>query len=309
MPSGIITTGSFPKALWPGVKKWFGEAYTQYDLLWPQMFDRETSDKSYEEFVQEVPTGLMPVKPEGEAIDYDTRNQGFVTRVTNVAYALGIIITEEAIADDQYMVVAEPKAKALGFSARATQETVAANVYNRWFSSSYTFADGVAGGSAVHPNYSGGTFSNILSPAADLSEVALEDLCILIQQATDDRGKRIMLMPDTLIVAPAEGFNATRILKSVLQNNTGNNAINAIKSMGLFGGGDNLVINPYLTDADAWFVRAKGGITAGMIGQVRKEPEFAVDNDFDTSNAKFKCSFRMAWSNGDPRAVYSSQGA
>lgn len=307
--SGVITTGSFAKALWPGIKQWFGESYEEYPLLWPQMFERETSTKQYEEYVQSVGTGLMPVKPEGESTDYDTRSQGFVTRVTNVAYSLGIIITREAIADDQYDVIAPPKAKSLGFSARVTQETVAANVYNRWFSSSYVGADGVAGGSTAHPNISGGTFSNILSPAADLSEVSLEDICILIQQATDDRGRRIQLMPDTLIVAPAEGFNATRIMKSVLQNNTGNNAINAIRSMGLFGGGENLVINPYLTDADAWFVRAKGGIEAGMIGQVREEPEFAIDNDFDTSNAKFKCYFRMAWSWADPRGLWASAGA
>jgi len=48
-------------------------------------------------------------------------------------------------------------------------------------------------------------------------------------------------------------FEAERILKSTLQNDTANNAINALKSTGMFSGG--VKVNHYLTDTDAWFIR------------------------------------------------------
>jgi hypothetical protein len=303
--SGVITSGSFAKALWPGVNKWYGDSYNEKPLVWTRIFEQDTSTKGYEEDVQVVGTGLMPVKAEGSPITYDDRKQGFVQRYTHIHYGLGFVVTEEAIEDDQYMIVAKGRAQALGRSVRVTQETIAANVLNRAFNSSYTYGDGKELIATDHPNYSGGTFSNELTTAADLSEASLEQLCIQISQATDDRGLRINIMPRSLIVPSDLQFEAHRILKSNLQNDTANNATNALKDMGMFP--DGIIVNTFLTDTDAWFVRTD--CPNGLKAFMRKMPMFAVDNDFDTSNAKFKASFRASWGATDPRGVFGSGGA
>lgn len=303
--SSPINSGSFAKALQPGVNKWFGDSYTEYPLIWPKMYEKETSSKGYEEDVQSTGFGLAPQKPEGSAINFDTASQGFIQRYTHITYALGFVVTEEAIEDDQYMVIAKKRSKALGFSVRQTQEVVAANVLNRAFNSNYAYGDGKELIATDHPNYTGGTWSNELTVAADLSESSLEQLLIQVMNAQDDRGLRINIMPKSLIIPPALVFEATRILKSNLQNDTANNATNAIREMGLFA--DGIVVNPYLTDTDAWFIRTN--CPDGMKAFIRREPSVADDSDFDTSNAKFKSMFRGSWGNTDGRGIFGSAGA
>lgn len=300
-----ITSGNFAKALWPGVKKWYAAAYGEHPLEWSQIFDQDSSGKAYEEDVQVSGLGLAPVKPQGSATSYDTMSQGFVQRYTHLTYSLGFIVTEEAKEDDQYDVVAKRGSKRLGFSMRQTQEVVAANVLNRAFNSAYAYGDGVELLSAAHPNTAGGTFANELSVAADLSEASIEQACIDIMRFTDDRGLRIRVMPRCLIVPPELAFDAERILKSTLQNDTANNAINAVRSMGLFP--DGVVVNHYLTDQDAFFI--KTDCPDGLKAYMRRAPEVRTDNDFDTENAKFKASFRASWGATDPRGIFGSPGA
>lgn len=302
--SSPITSGSFAKALMPGVRKWWGDSYAENTLIWPKMFETDTSTKAFEEDVQSTGFGLMPQKPEGTALVYDTASQGFIQRYTHITYALGFVVTEEAIEDDQYMVIAKKRSRALGFSMRQTQETVAANVLNRAFSSSYTYGDGKELIATDHPNFNGGTWSNELSPAADLSEAALEQLNIQIMNAQDDRGLQINLKARSLIVPPALAFEAHRILKSVNQNDTANNAINALRDMGLFP--DGVIVNAHLTDTDAFFVRTN--CPDGLMAFMRRRAEVKDDNDFDTSNMKVKGSFRASWGATDGRGVYGSEG-
>lgn len=300
-----INSGSFAKALMPGVNKWYGDSYSEYPLIWKKMFETESSTKGYEEDVQTTGFGLLAQKPEGSAINFDTASQGFIQRYTHIAYALGFVVTEEAIDDDQYMVIAKKRSKALGFSVRQTQEVVAANILNRAFTSTYAFGDGKELIATDHPNYTGGTASNELTTPADLSEASIEQLLIQVMNATDDRGLRINIMPKSLIVPTALAFEATRILKSNLQNDTANNATNAMKEMGLFA--DGIIVNPYLTDTDAWFIRTN--CPDGLKAFMRREPSVADDSDFDTSNAKFKAAFRASWGATDFRGVYGSAGA
>jgi phage major head subunit gpT-like protein len=301
--AGIIGTGSFPKALWPGVKKWYGTAYNDYKTEYDQLFEKFTSDKAWEEFVGKVGLGLAVVKPEGSGVTYDSEQQGFTTRVQHVNYALGFIITEEMMDDDQYMVVGERRAKSLARSMRQTKEINAANVYNRAFSSSYTFGDGVCMLSSAHPNVSGGTWSNILSTAADLSEAALEQAVIDIQGFTDDRGLLIAVQPKTLVIPRQLAFEAERILKTVGRVDTPNNDLNALNSMRII---PNVVVNHYLTDTDAWFIRTD---VDGLAYVERKADSFAQDNDFNTSNALFKASGRYSFTCYEPRSIYGTPGA
>jgi len=302
-----ITTGSLAKALWPGINKFYGEAYNEWPTEYTELFAKETDTRAYLEDVGVSGFGLAAQKPEGQPLGYDVAKQGFINRYIHKTYALGFIITEEAMDDNQYnlAVLGKRDARALAFSMRQTKEILGANVYNRAFNSSYTFGDGVELCSLLHPLAAGGTFQNEPTVAADLSEAALEQACIDIADFVNDRGLRVSMMPDKLIIPKELMFEAERILKSTLQNDTANNAINALRSTGMFKNG--VTVNHYLTDPDAWFIRTN--CPDGMKYIERKATSFGMDNDFDTSNAKFKASFRCSFGNTDPRGIYGSPGA
>ena len=299
----VITTGAHPKALWPGVKEWWGRSYAEHQEEYPDLFDQETSDKAYEEDVEISGFGLAPVKQQGTAINYDTESQGSVTRYTHVAYALGYIVTFEELRDDLYEVVSKRRAKMLAFSMRQTKENVAANVYNRAFNSSYTGGDAVSLCSTAHPTLSGNQ-SNQLTTAADLSEAAIEDLTIQVMQAQNSRGMKISLMPQSLHVPVQTWYEANRILKSVLQNDTANNAINVLKATNVFPKG--IKMNHYFTSATAWFIRTNA--PAGMKHYVRDAIMFDQDNDFDTKNAKAASYERYSFGWSDWRGVFGTAG-
>jgi len=304
---GVINTGSFAKALWPGINKWFGQSYKEWPEEYKFLFDTESSSRAYEEEVGTSGFGLAAEKAEGAGIIYDEASQAFISRYTNKTYSLGFIITQEMIEDNQYdlSVIGKNQSKALAFSMRQTKEILAANVYNRAFSASYLFGDGKALCASDHPTKVGGSFSNMPTVAADLSEASLEQACIDIAGFKNDRGLAISIMPKTLIIPKELMFEAERILKSTLQNDNANNAINALKSTGMFQSG--VKVNHYLTDPDAWFIRTN--CPDGMKYFNRVDTEFGMDNDFDTNNAKFKARFRCSFGNTDPRGIYGSAGA
>lgn len=303
--AGVIMTSNHPKALWPGVKAWWGRKYNEHQTEYTDLFDTFTSEKAYEEDVQVIGFGVAPVKAQGSMVTYDSEVQGPTTRYTHVAYALGYIVTHEELKDNLYTEVSNTRAAALARSFRQTKERVAANIYNRATTSGYTGGDGVVLLSTAHTNTSGGTYSNKLAVDADLSEASLEDLIIQIMQATDDRGLLINLMPKSLHVAPANWFNANRILRSEYQPDTANNSINVIKATGALPMG--VKVNHYFTDTDAWFVRTD--VPNGMKYYEREAIQFDQDNDFDTMNAKAKGYERYSFGWTDPRAVYGSTGA
>ncbi len=300
--NGIITTSSFGKALWPGINAWYGKAYNEYPEEYKALFNTQQTSKAFEEDVGIVGMGLAKVKSEGAPVQYEGERQGFITRYTPVEYALGFIITEIMMEDDQYAVAGERRSKGLAFSMRQTKETVAANVYNRAFSGSYVGGDGVSMINASHPNVSGGTWSNLQS--ADLSELALEQACIDIAKFTDDKGMKIAVMPDSLHVPVDLVFDAERILKSNQRVGTADNDINALNSMGKFSAG--ALANHYFTDTDAWFIRTNA--PDGLKHMERRADYFKMDEDFDTSNAKYKAAGRYAFGWTDPRGVYGSAG-
>lgn len=299
----IINTSSFAKALWPGVNAWYGKAYNEYEVEFTKLFDEYTSNKAYEEDVGLSSFGLAIQKAEGAPIQYDSERQGFTNRYVHAVYALGFMITREIMEDDQYDVVGQNKAKGLAYSLRQTKEVLATNVYNRAFNSSYTGGDGVALLSNAHPNVSGGTWSNVLSTSADLSEAALEQAIIDIAGYTNDRGLKIAVKPKSLVIPYTLQFEAMRILKSTGRVGNNHNDINALNSMGAF---KDVIVNHYLTDPDAWFIRTD--VPNGMKYFNRRSDAFEMDNDFDTENAKFKASFRASWGWTDPKALYGSAG-
>lgn len=300
----MINSSSFAKALWPGVNAWYGKAYSEYPVEYTKLFEKYSSSRAFEEDVGVTSFGLAVQKGEGQPITYDSERQAFITRYSHVVYALGFIVTREAFDDDQYDVIGQRKAQGLAFSMRQTKEVVAANVYNRAFNSSYVGGDGVSMINASHPNFAGGTWSNQIATAADLSEAALEQAVIDIAGFTNDRGLLIAVRPKTLVIPRQLMFEAKRLLSTDGRVGTDLNDVNALKSMGLF---TDVVTNHYLTDTDAWFIRTD--VPNGLKYFERRADSFDMDNDFDTENAKFKATARYSFGWTDPRAIYGSPGA
>ena len=299
----VITTGSHPKALWPGVYAWFGAKYAEHPQQYTKLFDIKSSSKNYEEMVEQTGFGLAPVKAEGSSTAYDSHAQGVTARGTNVAYSLGYIVTREEKADNLYTEVSMQRAASLAFSMAQTRENVGANVYNRAFNSSYTGGDSKELCATDHPSLAGDQ-SNELATAADLSEASLEDLTINIMDAKNSKGLKISLQPKSLIVPTALVYDAQRILESTLQSGTANNDINALRSMSVI---PEVIVNNYLTDSDAWFIRTN--CPSSLCWFDREPVQFSKDEDFDTDNAKAKAYMRFIPFWGDWRGLYGTPGA
>ena len=300
----VITRGSHPKYLWPGVKRIWGLEYKRHEPIWPKMFESLTSDKAYEEDVEDIGFSLLSVKDEGGGIVYDTAEQGPVSRYTNVTYALGFMVTEEELEDNQYEKASFRRTTRLARSVYETEETIHANTFNRGFNSSFAGGDGQPLFSASHPTPAGNQ-SNIIAVASDISEMAIENLCIQISGAQDARGMKFNNKPMQLLIPKELVFEANRIVKSTLQNDSGNNAINALKALNVFPKG--IEPNVYFIDADAWFVRTD--CMEGLTHYTRRPAVFEQDNDFDTSNMKTKVSLRFSVGWSQWRNCYGSPGA
>ena len=301
--AGVITTGNHPKALWPGIKAIWGRQYNEHVKERTDLFDMDTSSQAYEEDFEVTGFGLAPVKDEGAGVQFDSETQGTVSRFTHIAYALGYIVTKEELDDNLYEQVAGRRTQALAFSMNQTQENVAANVYNKAFTGGAVGGDGSQLIVNSHPTRSG-TQSNLLTTAAEISEAAIEDMIIQIMGAQNSRGLKINLMPQCLNVPRQQWFEANRILKSVLQNDTANNATNVLKATNALPKG--IKVNHYFTSSTAWFIRTNA--PRGMICYERKKAEFTKDNDFNTENAKAKAYERSSYYWSDFRGLYGTPG-
>lgn len=306
--AGTISTGSIPRLLQDGVDAVFGNALKEHDKKYPMMFSLHDSRKNFEVDVQLEGFARASSKPEGDDITFDSRRQGFTPKYQHTTFAKGFIVTEEALEDELYGQL-NTGAKALARSMNITKELEGADVYNNGFDGNFLMVDGDGAAlfSTTHTNGpSGGTFSNTLAAAADLSEASLEDLLSLIQTTDDARGLPAALQAMKLVVAAGQSsFNAQRILGSVLQNDTGNNATNAVRDMNSVR--DGWMSSPYLTDADAWFLTTD--VPDGMKYFTRRALRFGQDNAFTSGNARFKADERYSFGWSDPRGAFGSEGA
>lgn len=299
-----ITTGNHPVLLWPGINEIWGQVYNEHAAEYPDLFDWDSSSQAYEKDVQITGFGLAQIKPEGQSGSYDAEVQGAITNYVHIAYSLGYIVTFEEQEDNLYSEVSERRAKANAFSVNQTIETVAAFIYNNAFNSTYfTTADGRPLLDTAHVNPLGGTYSNELATGADLAEQSIEDLVIQIMGAQNSRGLQISLMPESLHIPRQEVFNADRILKSTLQNDTANNAINALRAGNYI---PKVRVNHYFTNASNWFIRTN--CPSGMRAFWRKKPMFDKDNDFGTKNALAATYMRFSVGCTDPLGIFGSEG-
>jgi len=306
--AGTISTGSVPRLLQEGVKSVFGNALKEHDPKWPMMFESLSSTKAFEVDVQLEGFTRAFEKTEGDDITFDSRRQGFTPKYPHITFAKGYIVTEEALEDELYGQL-DKGARALARVMNITKEIEGAAVFNNGFDSSFLMVDGDGESlfSTAHPNGpSGGTYSNRLDIDADLSEASLEDMLSIIQTMTDARGLPAALQATKLVVAAGQSsFNAQRILGSVLQNDTGNNATNAVRDMNSVR--DGWMSNPFLTDADAWFLISD--VQDGMKYYTRRSVRFGQDNAFTSGNARFKADERYSFGWSQARGAFGTPGA
>jgi len=302
-----ISRAQLLKELLPGLNALFGLEYAQYGQQHKEIYDTETSERSFEEETKLSGFSAAPVKNEGQAIAYDNAQEAFTARYNHETIALGFSLTEEAIEDNLYDSLSARYTKALARAMAYTKQVKAAAVLNNGFTNSaaYYGGDGVPLFSTAHPLVSGGTNSNTQSTPADLNETSLEAAIIQIQQWTDERDLLIAAKPKKLIVPPQLQFVATRLLETELRVGTTDNDINAIKNNGSVSEG--YCVNNFLTDTNAWFLTTD--VPNGMKHFVRTPLSNSMDGDFDTGNVRYKSRERYSFGWSDPLGMWGAQGA
>ena len=300
-----ISRAQLLKELLPGLNALFGLEYSRYGEEHKEIFETETSERSFEEETKLSGFSAAPVKNEGSAIAYDNGQEVYTARYNHETIALGFSLTEEAVEDNLYDSLSARYTKALARAMAYTKQTKAAAILNNGFDTDYPGGDGKPLFSASHPLVSGGTNSNIPNTPVDLNETALEDAVIQIAAWTDERGLLIAAKPRKLIIPPSLMFVATRLLETELRVSTADNDINAIKSNGSIPEG--YAVNHFLTDPDAWFLSTD--VPNGLKHFVRVPLATSSDGDFDTGNMRFKARERYSFGWSDSLGMYGSEGA
>jgi len=300
-----ISRAQLLKELLPGLNALFGLEYARYGEEHKEIYETETSERSFEEETKLSGFSAAPVKNEGSAIAYDNAQEAWTARYNHETIALGFSLTEEAIEDNLYDSLSARYTKSLARAMAYTKQVKAAAVLNNGFTTGYNGGDGVPLFSASHPLVSGGTNSNIPSTPADLNETSLEAAVIQISLWTDERGLLIASKPKKLIVPPALQFVATRLLETELRVGTNDNDINAIKNNGSVSEG--YTINHFLTDTNGWFLTTD--VPNGMKHFVRSPLAQSMDGDFDTGNVRYKSRERYSFGWSDPLGMFGSAGA
>jgi len=300
-----ISRAQLLKELLPGLNALFGMEYARYGEQHKEIYEAETSERSFEEETKLSGFSAAPVKNEGQAIQYDNAQEAWSTRYTHETIALGFSITEEAVEDNLYDSLSARYTKSLARAMAYTKQVKAAAVLNNGFSSAYAGGDGVALFSVVHPLVSGGTNSNTSSTNADLNETSLEAAVIQIAAWTDERGLLIAAKPKKMVVPPGLQFVATRLLETSLRVGTTDNDINALKNNGSVPEG--YTVNNFLTDSNAWFLTTD--VPNGMKHFVRTPLQNSMDGDFDTGNVRYKARERYSFGWSDPLGMWGSSGS
>lgn len=300
-----ISRAQLQKELLPGLNGLFGMEYKKYKEEHKEIFESETSDRSFEEETKLSGFSAAPVKNEGSAIEYDNAQESWTARYTHETVAMGFAITEEAIEDNLYDSLSARYTKALARAMAYTKQVKGSAVLNNAFTAGTTYGDGQSLCSTAHPLVSGDTNSNRPPVAVDLNETSLEAAVIALSGWTDERGLLIAAKPKKLIIPPALQFVATRLLDTELRVGTADNDINALRTNGAIPEG--YAVNHYLTDTNAWFLLTD--VPNGLKHFTRTAMSTGMDNDFDTGNSRYKARERYSFGVSDPLGVYGSPGA
>jgi hypothetical protein len=302
-----ISRAQLLKELLPGLNALFGLEYKRYGEEHKELYETETSERSFEEETKLSGFSAAPVKSEGNAIAYDNGQEAWTARFNHQTIALGFSITEEAVEDNLYDALSSRYTKALARAMSYTKQVKAADILNTGFTGSGnpTYGDGQVLFSTAHPLVSGGTNSNTQSTPADLNETTLEAAVIQIAAWKDERNLLIAAKPRKLVVPPSLQFVAERLLKTELRVGTADNDINALKNMGVIPEG--YCVNHFLTDTNGYFLLTD--VPNGLKHFVRTPLATSMDGDFDTGNVRYKSRERYSFGVSDPLGIWGSPGA
>ena len=300
-----ISRAQMVKELLPGLNALFGMEYSRYPEEHKEIFESESSDRSFEEEVKLSGFSAAPVKAEGDAIQYDNAQEAFTSRYNHETIALGFSITEEAVEDNLYDSLSSRYTKALARAMAYTKQVKAAAILNNAFDSNVTYGDGVALCSTSHPLVAGGVNSNTFATQADLNETSLEAAVIQISGWTDERGLLIAAKPKKLIIPPSLMFVATRLLETDKRSGTADNDVNALRTNGAIPNG--YAVHHWLTDDDAFFLTTD--IPNGLKHFTRTPMTTKMEGDFDTGNMRYKARERYSFGVSDPLGIFGSSGA
>ena len=300
-----ISRSQLLKELLPGLNALFGLEYKRYGEEHKEIYEQETSERSFEEETKLSGFGSAPVKAEGAAITYDSAQEAWTARYTHETIAMGFSITEEAVEDNLYDSLSSRYTKALARAMAYTKQVKAASILNNGFSAGVVYGDGKSLFATDHPLVGGGTNSNRPATGADLNETSLEAAIIQIAAWTDERGLLIAAKPKKLVIPPALQFVATRLLETEQRVGTADNDINALKNNGSIPGG--YTVNHWLTDNNAWFLMTD--VPNGLKHFVRSPMTTGMDGDFDSGNVRYKARERYSFGVSDPLGVFGSPGA
>ena len=300
-----ISRAQLAKELEPGLNALFGLEYARYDDESSEIYDTESSERAFEEEVMLSGFGSAPVKQEGSAITFDDAQEAYTARYTHETIALAFSITEEAIEDNLYDRLASRYTKALARSMANTKQVKGAATLNNAFDNTFTGGDGKELCATDHPLVNNGSLRNEPSTDADLNETSLENALIDIAAFVDERGLKVSVRGQKLIIPPALQFVADRLLESTLRPGSADNDINAMRNMGMLPQG--YTVNHYLTDTDAFFIKTDA--PRGFVHFERMPMSTKMEGDFDTGNVRFKARERYSYGYSDPRCVYGSPGA
>lgn len=300
-----ISRAQLLKELLPGLNALFGLEYKKYENEHTEIYEIQSSERSFEEETKLATFGQAPIKLEGDSIAYDNAQEVWTARYTHQTVAMGFAITEEAMEDNLYDSLSTRYTKALARSMAYSKQVLAASTLNNGFSSSYLYGDGKSLFATDHPLVSGGTNSNRPTTQVDLNETSLENAAIQIWAWTDERGLLIAASPRKLIIPPSLSFTATRLLQTELRVATADNDINALKQMSTIPEGWSM--NHYLTDTNAWYI--KTDVPNGLKMFERVALKTSMDGDFDTGNVRYRARERYSFGVSDPLGMYGSSGA
>jgi hypothetical protein len=300
-----ISRAQLLKELLPGLNALFGLEYKSYGEEHKDIYETESSERSFEEETKLSGFSAAPVKAEGQAISYDNAQEAWTARYNHETIALGFSITEEAVEDNLYDSLSKRYTKALARGMAYTKQVKGASILNNAFSALYTGGDGVSLCSTAHPLVSGGVNSNRPAVAADLNETSLESAVIQVAAWTDERGLLIAAKPKKLVIPPALMFVAKRLLSTELRVGTTDNDINALKAMGAIS--ESFTVNHWLTDTNAWFLMTD--VPNGLKHFVRSPMANSMDGDFDTGNVRYKARERYSFGWSDPLGIFGSPGS
>jgi hypothetical protein len=300
-----ISRSQLLKELLPGLNALFGLEYSRYGEEHKELYEVESSERSFEEETKLSGFSAAPVKQEGQAIAYDNAQEAWTARYNHETIAMGFAITEEAVEDNLYDSLSSRYTKGLARAMAYTKQVKAAYLLNQGFSPAITYGDGVSMFSTAHPLVSGGTNANRPSVGADLNETALEAAVIQIAGWTDERSLLIAAKPKKLVIPPSLMFVATRLLETELRVGTTDNDLNALKNNGSIPGG--YTVNHWLTDTNAWFLTTD--VPNGLKHFVRTPLANSMDGDFDTGNVRYKARERYSFGLSDPLGIWGSPGS